>query len=102
MAREPERSKLAGGMRRKACPGPPPPGTVRVPERRETMKEYRTIAIETKQGWGGAKGAADTEAIDAALNRMARDGWELVCLQDLQHTAGSGSLLCVFARERQP
>lgn len=66
------------------------------------MKEYKTVSIETIQGWGGAKGSADTEAIDAALNKMARDGWELVCLEDLKHTAGSGSLLCVFSRESTP
>ena len=63
------------------------------------MKQYKTVSIETNQGWGGAKGSADTSAIDRVLNKMARDGWELVCIEDLKHTAGSGSLLCVFSRE---
>lgn len=66
------------------------------------MKEYKTVSIETIQGWGGAKGSADTKAIDDVLNKMAQDGWELVCLEDLKHTAGSGSLLCVFSREQTP
>jgi hypothetical protein len=63
------------------------------------MKEYKTVAIETNQGWGGAKGTANTAAIDEVLNRMSADGWALVCIEDLKHTAGSGSLLCVFTRD---
>lgn len=68
----------------------------------KNMKEYQTVSIDTIQGWGGAKGSADTKAIDDVLNKMAQDGWELVCLEDLKHSAGSGSLLCVFSRERNP
>ena len=64
------------------------------------MKEYKTVSIETNQGWGGARGTANTTAVDAVLNAMAADGWELACIEDLKHTAGTGSLLCVFCRER--
>lgn len=67
-----------------------------------SMKEYKTVLIETTQGWGGSKGSADTAAIDVTLNKMAQQGWELVCIEDLEHTAGSGSLLCVFSRETKP
>ena len=52
------------------------------------MKEYKTVSIKTDQGWGGAKGTADTEAIDRVLNLMSTEGWELFCVQDLQHTNG--------------
>lgn len=77
-------------------------GTLAPPcEVAERMKEYKTISVATNQGWGAAKGTANTEAIDEALNKMARDGWELVCIQDLQHGAGSGALLCVFCREKK-
>ena len=62
------------------------------------MKEYKTVSIKTDQCLGGAKGAVDTEEIDALLNKMAQERWELVCIEDLKHTAGSGSLLCVFVR----
>ena len=65
------------------------------------MKEYKSISVETVQGWGGSKGAIDNASLDAALNNMAREGWELVCVEDLKHTAGTGSLLCVFSREAQ-
>ena len=65
------------------------------------MKEYKTVSIETNQGWGGAKGSANTEVIDRVLNAMAAEGWELVCMEDLKHTAGSGALLCIFCRERR-
>ena len=65
------------------------------------MKEYKTVSIETNQGWGGAKGSANTTALDETLNKMARDRWELVCVEDLKHTAGSGALLCIFSREVQ-
>ena len=44
----------------------------------------------------------NTAALDAVLNEMARDGWELDCVEDLKHTAGSGALLCIFSRETQP
>ena len=63
------------------------------------MEKYKTISIETNQGWGGAQGTVDPEAIDKVLNKMAAEGWELVCVEDLKHTAGSGALLCVFKRE---
>jgi hypothetical protein len=63
------------------------------------MKEYKTVSVETNQGWGGAKGSANTAALDEVLNRMAKDGWDLVCVEDLQHTAGSGALLSIFSRE---
>jgi hypothetical protein len=63
------------------------------------MKEYKTISFATNQGWGGARGSADTAALDEVLNKMAKDGWELACIEDLQHTAGSNALLCVFSRE---
>ena len=65
------------------------------------MKEYKTVSVETNQGWGGAKGSANTTTLDEALNKMARDRWELVCVEDLKHTAGSGALLCIFSREVQ-
>lgn len=65
------------------------------------MKEYKTVSVETQQGWGGSKGTADTATLDATLNKMAREGWELDCIQSLQHTAGTSSLLCVFSREEQ-
>jgi hypothetical protein len=39
------------------------------------MKEYKTVAIGTNQGWYfGAKGTADTTAIDDVFNRMGRAG----------------------------
>src|SRR6476620_4943059 len=66
------------------------------------MKEYKTVSVETQQGWAGSKGTANTATLDATLNTMAKEGWELVCVEDLIHTAGTGSLLCVFSREAQP
>ncbi|QDT38840.1 DUF4177 domain-containing protein [Stratiformator vulcanicus] len=65
------------------------------------MKEYKTISVETDQNWGGAKGSVNTAALDETLNLMAREGWELVCVEDLKHTAGSGTLLCIFSRDMQ-
>ena len=65
------------------------------------MKEYKTVSVEAQQGWGGSKGTADTATLDAMLNKMARERWELVCIEGLQHTAGTSSLLCVFSREAQ-
>lgn len=65
------------------------------------MKEYKTVSIETKGAWGGAKGMTDTTAIDGVLNKMAKERWELVCIEDLKHTPMGGWLLCVFCREIQ-
>lgn len=61
-------------------------------------REYKTVSIDTEQGWGGSKGTADTSVVDAELNKMAALGWELVTVEDLKHTAGSGTLLCIFTR----
>jgi hypothetical protein len=65
-----------------------------------TMKEYKTVSVQTNQSWGGARGAIDTGELDEVLNTMASEHWELVCMEDLKHTAGSGMLLCVFVREK--
>jgi hypothetical protein len=66
------------------------------------MKEYKTVSIMTDQGWQGSKGTANTTAIDEVLNKMAKDRWELVCTEDLEHrVGGSISLLFVFCREAQ-
>ena len=66
------------------------------------MKEYRSLLFPTEQGWGGSKGTADTQDLDEALNKMAGEGWALFTLENLNHTAGSGSLLCVFVRDSSP
>ncbi|MFT5108498.1 MAG: hypothetical protein ACI9UA_004142 [Pseudoalteromonas tetraodonis] len=63
------------------------------------MREYKTVAVKTRQGIGGAKGDIDTEKLDRILNEMAKDGWGLSCIEDLEHTSGSKILLCVFERE---
>lgn len=63
------------------------------------MKEYKTVPFETNQSWVGAQGSANTDALDELLNTMARARWELVCIEDLKHTTGSGHLLCIFCRE---
>lgn len=64
------------------------------------MIEYKSVTIDAQQGWGGAKGTMDTETLDMVLNRMARDGWRLTCMEDLHHTAGTQCLLCVFQRDK--
>jgi hypothetical protein len=66
------------------------------------MKEYKTVSVATDQGWQGAKGTVKTTAVDAVLNKMAKDRWEMVCIEALEHrVGGSISLLCVFCREAQ-
>ena len=64
------------------------------------MKEYKTVSIDTTQGWGASKGTADVQKVDIVLNQMAREGWELACMEDLEHGAGSRCLLCVFVRDK--
>ncbi len=67
------------------------------------MKEYKTITVAAKQGWPVSKVTVDLPALDAALNQMAREGWELHTVEDLNHTGGgTGTLLCIFTREAQP
>ena len=65
------------------------------------MLEYKSVAIDTTQGWGGSKGKIDCDKLDEVLNHMAQDGWVLSSIEDLEHTAGSQTLLCIFQRERQ-
>jgi len=62
------------------------------------MKEYRSILFAADQGWGGSKGTVDTKSFDEQVNRMARDGWDLNFIENLNQTAGSRSLLLVFSR----
>ena len=64
------------------------------------MLEYKSIALETTQGWGGSKGTVDTTTLDLTLNRMAQEGWELHSIEALEHTAGTQTLLCVFLRNK--
>lgn len=60
--------------------------------------EYQTISIPVLQRWGGSKGTLDNDALNHELNCYGIEGWELVGLCNLQHTAGSASILCVFKR----
>ena len=65
------------------------------------MLEYKSVAIDTTQGWGGSKGKIDCDKLDVVLNRMAQNRWELSKIEDLEHTAGSQTLLCIFQREKK-
>lgn len=65
------------------------------------MTEYKSVAIDTTQGWGGSKGKIDCRSLDEVLNEMAQDGWELTNMEGLEHTAGTRSLLCIFQREKR-
>ena len=64
------------------------------------MYEYKTITVDTSQGWGGSKGTINSNELDVAINKVAAEGWRLKCLEDLEHTAGSKTLVCVFEREK--
>ena len=66
------------------------------------MQEYTTVTVKAKQGFAGAKGTIDTEALDEVLNDRAQAGWSLSCIESLEHTAGTHTLLCVFEREAHP
>ena len=63
------------------------------------MKEYKTISVKPIVRWGGFRATESVDVLDEALNKMARDGWELVCIQGLHHGT---LLLCIFSREAQP
>lgn len=63
------------------------------------MLEYKSIAIQTTQGLTGSKGRIDCEDLDHLLNKMANKGWELDKIEDLEHSAGTMCLLCVFKRD---
>ena len=65
------------------------------------MLEYKSVTIDTIQGWGGSKGKMDCDKLDDVLNKMAQKGWMLSNIEDLQHTAGSQTLLCIFQREKK-
>ncbi len=65
------------------------------------MKEYKTVSVKVQQGWGASKATVDVAALDETLNDMAKAGWELACIESLEHSTGSGTLLCVFSRETQ-
>lgn len=64
------------------------------------MKEYKTLSVELKTGYFSDPANFDTNALDAAFNKLAAQGWELDCIQDLQQTGDSRCLLCVFSRHQ--
>lgn len=57
------------------------------------MKEYKTVLIETNQGWGGSKGTANTAAVDDVLNKMAKAGWDFDSTFGLNKPGVPGSML---------
>ena len=66
------------------------------------MKEYRSILFEAEQGLSGPKGTLDTKSFDEQINRMARDGWDLAFVENLNTTHGSRNVLLVFSRPLVP
>lgn len=64
------------------------------------MLEYKSVAIEVSQTWGGSKGQIDLSRLDDLLNQMAQDGWVLTTTEGLEHTAGTKTLLCIFQRQK--
>lgn len=58
--------------------------------------EYKTLKIEPKGFWGTKLVA---EEIDKILNELGRQGWELVCIQDLAVSGSSWTFHYTFKRE---
>ena len=60
--------------------------------------EYRSIRLEVA-GWIGPK--VDLAEMDATLNSLGADGWELVSAFDLNQSHGkTDSLIALFKRQR--
>lgn len=61
--------------------------------------EYKTIEFETK-GWAG--GLLDINVFNESLNKMGKDGWELVnCFDTSQAQGASRKVIAVFKRQQQ-
>jgi len=58
--------------------------------------EYKTLKIEPKGFWGTK---LDADEIDKILNDLGRQGWELVCMQDLAVSGSSWTFHYTFKRE---
>lgn len=60
--------------------------------------EYQTIIVDNKSSFMGGK--VDSENLDQILNKMGREGWELIEVVSSNQAAGeTRSLVCVFKRE---
>lgn len=60
--------------------------------------EYQTIIVDNKSSFLGGK--VDSENLNRVLNKMGREGWELIEVVSSNKTAGeTRSLVCVFKRE---
>lgn len=60
--------------------------------------EYRTVRLEVG-GWVEPK--LDLAEVDATLNALGADGWELVSALDLNQSHGkTASLIVLFKRQR--
>lgn len=60
--------------------------------------EYKTIKINSKFSW--TESGFETDRIDEELNKMGRDGWELLAVESTTSAGGTYALLYTFKRER--
>ena len=62
--------------------------------------EYKTIAFELSGGQWTVGGKPDTAAIDASLNKMGAEGWELLSVMDTNQGGGATRFMVyTFKRE---
>ncbi|WP_300673398.1 DUF4177 domain-containing protein [Soonwooa sp.] len=58
--------------------------------------EYKTVEIKSRSIWTTE---VPTEEIDEILNRLGRDGWELVVVKEFVGMGSSISSMYTFKRE---
>ena len=66
-----------------------------------TMKwEYKTLSLDIQGGWTGVP-KVEPAKIDAALDELGRDGWELVSAFDTNRGHGASChAVAIFKRPR--
>jgi hypothetical protein len=61
--------------------------------------EYKTLKLEHASGWFGLGGNVDEAGIDKEMNRMGKEGWELVSALDTNSSNGATRfVILIFKR----
>jgi hypothetical protein len=64
--------------------------------------EYKVLAVPTKKGWFVTGGNINFEELDAKLNELGADGWEVVSGTGLNRYPGTTENVMIILKRTLP